>query len=58
LFLDLFKKIQGFPAILVFSGISWNYFYRKNYGSGLWITGPWLALDPWWTNDHGAVQPL
>jgi hypothetical protein len=31
---------------------------RKSHGSGLWITGPRLSLDPWWTHDHGAVRPI
>jgi hypothetical protein len=34
------------------------FLYRKSYGSGLWITGPRLALGPWWTRDHGVAQPL
>jgi hypothetical protein len=34
------------------------FLYRKNHGSGLWITGPWLALGPWWIHDHGAGRPL
>jgi hypothetical protein len=34
------------------------FLYRKSHGSGLWITGPRLALGPWWTCDHGAARPL
>jgi hypothetical protein len=30
----------------------------KSHGSSLWITGPQLALAPWWTRDHGAAWPL
>jgi hypothetical protein len=45
-------------VILVISRISQNCFYRKSHGSGRWITGPQLALGPWWTRDHGAARPL
>jgi hypothetical protein len=30
----------------------------KSHGSSLWITGPRLALAPWWTRDHEAAWPL
>jgi hypothetical protein len=30
----------------------------KSHGSGLWITGPRLAFNAWWTHDHGALWPL
>jgi hypothetical protein len=34
------------------------FFNKKSHGSGLWTTGPQLALGPWWTHDHGVVRPL
>jgi hypothetical protein len=30
----------------------------KSHGLGLCITGPWLALGPWCTRDHGATSSL
>jgi hypothetical protein len=33
-------------------------FNRKSHRSGLWITGPRLALGPWWTRDYGTMRLL
>jgi hypothetical protein len=52
------KKSNGCPMILAFFGYLRIVFYRKSHGSGLWITGPQLALSPWWTHDHRAARPL
>jgi hypothetical protein len=46
-------------VILTFSWISQNCFYiGKSPGSGLWITGPQMALGSLLTHDHGAARPL
>jgi hypothetical protein len=46
-------------VILVFFwDFSELFLYRKSHESGLWITGPRLALGPWWTRDHGAAWLL
>jgi hypothetical protein len=58
MFLNLLKKSKAFRAILTFFGYLEIVFYRKSHGSGLWIMGPQLALDPWSTQDHGAARPL
>jgi hypothetical protein len=52
------KNSKGFPMILAFLGFLGIILYRKSHGSDLWITGLRLALGPWWTRDHGVVQPL
>jgi hypothetical protein len=48
----------SFPGILVFFRIFELFLHRKSHGSGLWITGPRLALGPWWTRNHVAARPL
>jgi hypothetical protein len=53
------KKTQAlsydFGIFLYFSEL---FFIQKVMLSGLWITGPRLALSPCWTRDHGAAWPL
>jgi hypothetical protein len=56
--LDLLKKIQGLSCDFGIFWISQNCFCVGSHGSGLWITGQRLALNPWWTCDHGAARPL
>jgi hypothetical protein len=34
------------------------FFNIKSRGSGLCITGLWVALGPWWTHNHRVAQPL
>jgi hypothetical protein len=59
LFLDLLNKIQELSYdFCIFWYFSEMFLDRKSHGSGLWITGPRLSLDPWWTHDHGAVRPI
>jgi hypothetical protein len=43
-FLDLLKNPTDFLRFWYFLGFLGIVFYIKSYGSGLWITGPWLIL--------------
>jgi hypothetical protein len=53
------KKNQGLSCNF---GIFWDFselfVYMKSRGSGLWITGPQLALGEWCTHDHGMAWLL
>jgi hypothetical protein len=52
------KKSKGFCDYGIFCDFLKLFFNKKSHGSGLWTTGPQLALGPWWTHDHGVVRPL